>query len=526
MCGLQLLFTCATTRFVEPSQCLRARGPDEFRAGMAAHRPYRFDRLHVTGERNQGMQPSTVRDVTMMANAEVFLPPQAITSCETSLKSDCGVLMHAFSKSKGLASLSEELSALPAEFAAVWVDEHTGIVIACRDAYGVRPLYQARCIFCKNVVFASELGALARFPEYADTVVQVKPKHLTTGNCAADVVLPKPDPIPLDVAHAFASVVGARLLGCEQSSEVAVLLSGGLDSTAVAYLASMAQLPNKPKLRFFTFFHNTESPDLKWARVVASTLKVPLVEYHIKPTLEDVKETVRVVSSFDTTTVRASTMQLLAFKRMRRDFPSIKVVLCGEGADELLGGYQYFKCAPNERAAEAECDYLLENIHLYDGLRVDRTAARFGFEVRLPFLDARFIETVKKISIEERFDLDSSTTKSWFRAKLAMGLPRIPEAVLEVILGRAKDAMSDAVGASWREEVGRLAASNVLSSHTVQLEGGPTPRTAEERFYAACFVEAYPLVKKSPIPDYWKPRWINQEDEADPSATTWPCYSV
>lgn len=338
-------------------------------------------------------------------------------------------------------------------------------------------------------------------------------------------MLPKPDPIPLDVAHAFAACVNARLMGCERSSEIGVLLSGGLDSTLIAYLASMTKTKTPP-LRFFTFYHSESSPDLKWARVIAAALNVPLVEYHIRPTLGDLMETVKGISSFDTTTVRASTMQQLAFKRMRQEYPHLKVVLCGEGADELLGGYQYFKRAPSTADAAEECDRLLDEIHLFDGLRVDRTAGMYGFEVRLPFLDSAFVETVKRVPHAERFDLDSLTTKAWFRSKIASGLPRIPEAVLEVVLGRAKDAMSDAVGTSWRDDAMRLCSSSHLRKGAVAFADGPSPATDEERFYINVFKEAYPLVKHSPIPHYWQPRWIDGAARGDPSATTWACYNV
>lgn len=177
MCGLQLLCACAHCQGVEPTRSVRARGPDEFRSGLIALRPYRFDRLHVTGEGRDGMQPAYNGATAMMANAEVFAAHEVREACNSNLKSDCGLLLDLFSNCKDIDTFSVHLSKVQAEFSALWIDVTQGTVLACRDTYGVRPLYHAECSLCNQSVFASELGALAQFSMYADTVKQVPPEQ-------------------------------------------------------------------------------------------------------------------------------------------------------------------------------------------------------------------------------------------------------------------------------------------------------------------------------------------------------------
>ena len=517
MCGILLLCSCARSRGKECPKAQAHRGPDDYRTGVFRGKPYRFDRLQVTGDAVKGMQPAPDAPF-LLANAEVYSASKPIGSF--SLQSDCAKLLELVSTAPP-GEVGSALAQLTAEFAMVWQGDG-GETHAARDHYGVRPLYSATCSLCHDRAFASELLPLAQFPEYGGTADQLRPGVVSQN--LVSVPMPRAPKLHLDVAHAFACAVGARMTNCEHTSEIGVLLSGGLDSTAVAYIMSISQLKGRPPIRAFTFYHDSKSQDLKCARKVAAAIDIPLEEIHVQPTLEDVRRCIRVIGSYDTTTVRASTMQMLAFQQIRERFPAIKVVLCGEGADELLGGYQYFLATPSPAEAEAESIRLMSEIHRYDGLRVDRTAAAYGFEVRLPFLDAQFVETVRAAApATERF-AKSMLTKSWFRSKLAMGLCNIPEPVLEVIIGRSKAALSDAVGGTWIDTLKIMIARRTGSSETPPpYSDGPTPVTAEEQFYLRCFRDAFPLVQRSPIKHYWMPKW--QPGATDPSATTWACYS-
>lgn len=527
MCGIQLLCTCArgspTTFDCVP---LSWRGPDDYRTGLFDGRPYRFDRLQLTGEASGGMQPFLAEDLFMLANAEIY--NMTIEEYDSyALKSDCGALVDVVRDKANATDVAKSLSQMIAEFAVVWCNA-PGLPCAARDRYGVRPLYSAVCDQCGQRVFASELYALTGL-QYAATVDQWAPGYVydATTVWPCQVALPSAAPLQLNIPQAFAVAVGHRLTNCEHTSEIGILLSGGLDSTAIAYVAAKSHLEGQPPLRAFTFFHDENSPDLQNARSVAAALNIPLVELLVRPTLDDVQRCIAAIGSYDTTTVRAATMQFVAFTQIRERYPAIKVVLSGEGADELLGGYDYFKAAPSAADAAEECDRLLQDVHRYDGLRVDRTAASHGIEVRLPFLDAHFISTVQAAGGPEvRFPVDAQRiiSKSWFRSHIALGFSGIPEAVAEVIVGRAKAAMSDAVGASWVDTVKVLTARRVgeTTPPPQPYKDGPTPQTPEEQFYLRCFRTAYPLVQCSPIKYYWMPKW--QPTATDPSATTWECF--
>lgn len=510
MCGLIFGCNCAAA----PARALAVshRGPDAWIAGNIDGYFFAFNRLVVNGCDNYlGMQPISNVNGVLLANAEVY---KKLTTAKT----DCVILRNALETQQGFPAACAAISKLTAEFALVWRCILTGSTVVARDKYGVRPLYRAQCALCNKMSFASEASALR--VSNLKNIEQVPPGGLLIytddGSQPPTTLVLPPSPNILRSGLAFQCAVGSRLLGCPNSADgAAILLSGGLDSTAVAYAASLVKFA--PVLHAVTFYYDDQSPDLVAARAVAKELNMPLTEIKVQPTLDDACRAAQTLSTYDITTVRAGTLQLAALKELRRLKPNLKVLLAGEGADEALGGYQYFKHAPSADEAADECQRLLAQIHKFDGLRVDRAAGQFGFEVRLPFLDSAFVGQIQSVSPAVRFPpAVNGLTKAWFREELMSALPQMGPAVKAVVSGRHKDALSDACGYSWVDYLAEASSAHMPATPSPPI-GWPVPLTPEAAQYYAAYVDYFGVDSPPPIPHYWMPRWC---DAADPSART------
>jgi asparagine synthase (glutamine-hydrolysing) len=217
------------------------------------------------------------------------------------------------------------------------------------------------------------------------------------------------------------------------------MLSGGLDSSLVSAIAAK----ETNDLNTFSIgLEGSDSPDLKFAKIVANYIgsKHHEVTFTFEEGFAAIPEVIRILETYDTTTIRASTPMYLLSKWIRQN-TDIKVILSGEGSDELFGGYLYFHDAPNEIRHKEESKRLLNDIYLFDALRSDRSTAAWGLEVRVPFLDLDFTEYIlnevnnyypKRSRKIEKYKLRQAFSESNY-------LP-------DECLWRQKDAFSDAVG--------------------------------------------------------------------------------
>jgi asparagine synthase (glutamine-hydrolysing) len=223
--------------------------------------------------------------------------------------------------------------------------------------------------------------------------------------------------------------------------------------------------------------------------------------------------------------VRASIPQYLLSKKIR-EAGDVRVLLSGEGSDELFAGYQYFKNSPSAEALEIESDRLLKELYMYDNLRTDRVTAAWGLEVRVPFLDKALVEYVRNIRPEYRLP-GGKLEKLLLRESFAGWLP-------DTILFRPKEAFSDAVSSvssvsSVSVDVStsteRKTWKEVLADHIDTFVDNPEVNainapTLEAKYYRYIYNKHY---KSDLIAGYWMPRWITQSSW-DPSATTIDCY--
>lgn len=521
MCGVWGYFT---KRSLEPadfdnhqnaSSNGSQRGPD--RRIDVKGRSYHmcFHRLAIHDLSIHGDQPFSFvgKDgtyMTYMCNGEIYNWKQLIEkyNFQVHSTSDCEVIGHLMQYYN--YDIEKVVRALDGEFAIVCrVEMPTGEVYvhAARDPFGVRPLYFSES--SESVVFSSTLGGVVEMGMSGD---HVPPGSIITCNFTVDTlhcyrtkyfdIRNHLTNISNDVyKHVTSSLIGAVERRLDSERPIGFLLSGGLDSSLVVAIASKI-LGLRGKVRTFSIGMKG-SVDLKYARQVADYLGTDHMEvvFTEEEGLEAIPDVIRMLETYDITTIRASVGQYLLAKYIR-DNTNVRVILNGDGADETECGYLYFYYAPTSEDAHLECIRLLENIHKYDGLRVDRTIASHGLEARLPFLDTKFVETYLSIPCDMRVPTKSRMEKQLIREAFHT---LYPDLLPDSVMFRIKNAFSDAVSTqekSWYQMIQDFVATKFQKK--------------EADYYKELFDSHFPN-HDHVLPAYWMPQWVNA---TDPSART------
>merc|ERR1719401_3331829 len=255
-----------------------------------------------------------------------------------------------------------------------------------------------------------------------------------------------------------------------------VLLSGGLDSSLVASIMARNLPENSPWPRLHSFSIGLKgSPDLKAARNVAKFLGTIHHEYNftVQEGIDAVSDVIYHLETFDVTTIRAATPMYLMARRIRAT--GVKMVLSGEGADEIFGGYLYFHKAPNAKEFHEENVRKVGQLHLYDCLRANKAMMAWGVEARVPFLDRRFMETAMSFNTQMKMCVDEAGQKrveKWVLRK-AFDEPEPRSYLPASVLWRQKEQFSDGVGYSWID---------AIKDHADRMVTDQQLRTAEHRF--------------------------------------------
>ena len=295
--------------------------------------------------------------------------------------------------------------------------------------------------------------------------------------------------------------------------EVGSLLSGGLDSSLVAAIAARELKKVGKKLHTYSIGMDPQSLDLFRARQVAE--HIGSIHHEILFTAEEgqnaLKEMVTLLETYDVTTIRASTPMYLMSKVIAKD--GIKVVLSGEGADEIFGGYLYFAHAPSGQDFHQECIRRIGRLHTADLLRADRSTMGASVEARVPFLDKDFLETA--MSVDPEFKLiKPERCEKWILRTAFEDEDLIPEEVL----WRQKEQFSDGVGYFWVDGLKELAekvVSDELFAIREELYPHQTPLSKEAFMYREIFERIYPHPDVKKQVKRWIPKW--QDYNIDPS---------
>ena len=410
--------------------------------------------------------------------------------------SDCEVILP-LNRERG-AELVHELRGM---FAFVLVDGDTGEWLIARDPIGIIPLYTGRDAH-GTLYVASEMKALLA----CCTHVQEFPNgHVQTQSDPAPVrwyerswqsfeAVPDAPIDPAELRDALVDAVKSHLM---TDVPYGVLISGGLDSSIIAAIAARFAAERVeagdhspawwPRLHSFSIgLHG--SPDLAAARKVAAHLGTAHHElvYTFDEGLDALRDVIWHIESYDVTSIRASTPMYLMARRIKA--MGVKMVLSGEGADELFGGYLYFHKAPDARQFHEETVRKLDRLHQFDCLRANKSMAAWGVEARVPFLDQEFLDVAMRLNPEAKRPTGGKMEKHILREAFEDMLPAS-------VAWRQKEQFSDGVGYSWIDSLKAWAAAQVTDEQMASAAYRfpiHTPDTKEGYLYRTIFEQHFP----------------------------------
>ncbi|ORZ11692.1 asparagine synthase [Lobosporangium transversale] len=529
----------AEIALLETSIKLRHRGPDWNGCTVAGKHILCHERLAIVGVES-GAQPLTNDDESLIlsVNGEIYnhkalrkLCPPTPTSRHSQIykQMDTDVVKH-----------------LDGMFSWILLDTKKNRILAARDPIGITTLYQGWSSKQPGTIyFASELKALN---EECDRIIAFPPGHIFDSETGKTTRYFEPTwwdgenipSAPVDyklLRETLEKAVRKRLM-----SEVpyGVLLSGGLDSSLIASIAARetqkiihGQVPlnrdgddvdesavaSWPRLHSFSIGLEG-SPDLAAARIAADFLKTVHHEYTftVQDGLDAIADVVYHLETYDVTTIRASTPMYMLSRKIKA--MGVKMVLSGEGADEIFGGYLYFHAAPSAADLHKETVSRVKNLHYADCLRANKSTMAWGVEARVPFLDKAFLEVAMNIDPQEKVSVKGRMEKYILRKAFdtkddPTAQPYLPDS----ILWRQKEQFSDGVGYSWIDTLKELSLTKVSDEAFAKAsERWPkdTPQTKEAYWYRDIFEQWFPqeACTESVV------RWIPREDwgcPADPS---------
>jgi asparagine synthase (glutamine-hydrolysing) len=534
MCGIWFTLKAAgftTTQALAYVKKLEQRGPEYTALNDISGVLLGFTRLAINGLTPLGHQPFLQSNTATVCNGEIYNYKELAARWNLNLPegtSDCAIIPH-------LATHllpTELVRTLDGVFAFAHVNTQTNQLLVARDPYGVRPLFEAQyadgsTIWSSEIkAFPADYTEIQAFPPGTWKLYDTKTGKLINEHKYHEVPHVKlaafgfPTGLSLAKAalhDAVTSAVKKRLLS---DRPIGALLSGGLDSSLIAAIAARELKLNNKKLHTFSI-GMPGSTDLMYAKMVAEFIKSEHHEVVVSPEdfLNAIPQVVHDIESYDITTVRASVGNWLIGKYIKEK-TDIKVVFNGDGSDEIGGGYLYFYKAPSDEAFEAESERLLNEIHLYDVLRSDRSMAAHGLEARTPFLDKNVVATWRSIATYlRRPKVLNAEGRGAMIEKFILRETFVHDHYLPLdVLMRKKEAFSDGVSSttdSWYLKTSEYAKTLEQSQQTYTHN---PPTTDEARWYRQLFVQNYGDKAATLIPRMWLPRWIM--GATDPSART------
>ena len=507
MCGIVAIFhveeqtQALRDKALRMSQKIRHRGPDWSGIYCGGHAILAHERLSIV-DPESGQQPlySPDRRQVLAVNGEIYnhkdLREHYKDQYQFQTGSDCEVIL-ALYRDRGINFL-EELNGI---FAFALYDETRDEFLIARDPIGVIPLYIGYDADGK-VYVASELKALEGQCDHYEPFL---PGHYYWSGEGKMHRYYHRDWMDYDQVKDNKASVAAIHDGLEAAvrrqlmSDVpyGVLLSGGLDSSIISAVAEKyadMRIEDDSKTKaYWPRLHSFAvglkgAPDLAKARLVADHIGTVHheINYTIQEGLDAIRDVIYFIETYDVTTVRASTpMYLLA--RVIKSM-GIKMVLSGEGADEIFGGYLYFHKAPDARAFHEETVRKLSKLYLYDCLRANKSLAAWGVEGRVPFLDKEFLDIAMRTNPEAKLCPGMMMEKKILRQAFADMLP-------DEVAWRQKEQFSDGVGYSWIDTLKAVTAAAVTDeqmAHAAERFPINTPQNKEEYYYRSIFAEHFP----------------------------------
>jgi asparagine synthase (glutamine-hydrolysing) len=466
-----------------------------------------FHRLSIIDKTSDSHQPFMVTkgDSTflLVCNGEIYNYREIREkyNLDEKKKSDCFVLLQLFLKYHDNLDFFYKLfeREIRGEFAFVLYEIKEKRIlqkIIGRDMIGIRPLY---CSIDYNVI-CSELKGISKYP---NQIIEFPPGTIWNNQKIHNFkwvynVIPKQLSDENHLQNIRDCVINSIKIRLQSDRPIAFLLSGGVDSSLVCALSS--KLLNQQIHTFCIGFKN-EGTDFEYARMVAEKINSIHTEIYMthQEAIDVIPNVIDCVETWDTTTIRASVGQYLACKYISEN-TDFKVLLVGEGPDEICSSYLFNWNCPNEHELHETAKEYVKNIHYYDVKRVDKCISKYGLEARVPLLDPLFIEKYWQIPSIYRHPKNKGIEKWWLR-KAFESMDLLPEKVL----WRKKEAFSDGLSSkknSWHKILQKNYNGNEISN------------------YISIFNSLFPQ-RQNLIPAYWQPKWTGKHQSYnDPSART------
>ena len=540
MCGIVCAFDLKSSssklrpQILKMSKKVRHRGPDWSGIYSDKNSIIAHERLAIV-DPTSGQQPLFSDDGSLIlaVNGEIYnheeLRVKYVNDYPFKTKSDCEVIIPLYKK-MGLDFINH----LNGIFAFTLYNKNTNDYIVARDHMGIIPLYMG---WDKNGTFfvASELKSLEGV---CGKIQLFPPGHYLTNKDNSPVKWYNKDWFIYenvknnqtsieDLHDALSNAVHRQLMS---DVPYGVLLSGGLDSSITSALAKKfaskriesddKQSAWWPQLHSFSVGLEG-SPDLKAAKLVAD--HIGTIHHEIKFTIQEgldaIREVIYHLETYDVTTVRASTPMFLMARAIKS--LGIKMVLSGEGADELFGGYLYFHKAPSAKDFHDETVRKLNKLHQYDCLRANKSLAAWGIEGRVPFLDKEFIDVAMRLNPKDKMITSKRMEKWVLRKAFESYLPKS-------VAWRQKEQFSDGVGYGWIDTLKKTVEKNISNKMIKNAHfrfPKQTPQNKEEFYYREIFEEHFPsdgaalsvpsvpsVACSTPIALEWDEAFKNQND--------------
>jgi len=487
-----------------------------------------FHRLSIVNSSENGNQPFVyhhkLQKIILLCNGEIYNHKELIEKYNlSSTGSDCHCIIELYLK----FGIHKTLEVIQNEYAFILIDINEYVnsykIYCSRDRFGIRPLFYS--FQDDTFIASSELKSVNPF--YTGNVFP--PRQYCVLNNLQNIqffkyygldqfpynnhMISDSSEISEKIRNILTNSVKDRLQA-DENIQIGCLLSGGLDSSLISAICSKIMKTNGVKLRTFSIgFKNSE--DLKYAKLVSEYIDSEHTEVLITPqdALDQIDNIIYTLETYDITTIRASIFQYLICKYIKEN-TNIKVLLVGDGSDELFNGYKYNYFNDDPIKAHYDTIDLLNNIHYYDVLRCDRGVSSNGLECRAPFLSTELVEYILKIDPNLRMPNNHKIEKFILREAFK------DEFILPYnVLFRKKEAFSDGVSDStsdkyWFEIIKEYVENKEFISKKYE---HLSPISKESEYYRYMFEIMFPK-NEMILQKYWMPKFV--ENKTDPSAKT------
>lgn len=554
MCGIWGYFLKKEKRSKQPLDLyghfasVKHRGPDRSDL-IEFNEPWSFflgfHRLAIRDRSTRGDQPYHFEDedriVYTMCNGEIYEYEKLVEKYQIPMSStcDCEVIPHIYMK-YGAEQLVQDIKGGEFALLIVEIEKKTKkLTLYCAtDPCSVRPVFfsESDTGFC----FSSELiglmpgdlvkrvdqGTLMKIEMYDDGLILKSEQKYCHFPDKAFIDRLVDDPFTPEYLDPILDHLGKVLVHCVEKMipadrPIGALLSGGFDSSTVVALIARKFKQEGRTLKTFSIGMpgGTDEP---FARMVSDHCHTDHTHFSVdyQELLSTLEGAPSIIGTYDITTNRASTPQIVLSGKIRKS-TDIKVLVVGDGSDEVTGGYMEFHNAPSTDEYHQGIYKRVTQIHEYDGLRTDRSIAHWGMEARCPFLQEQFVREF--MSIDARLRMPHNGIEKWLIRKVVERLNVLPP----IIVWRPKEAFSDAISSkekSWYQIVQEHFAEKIdIELSQIHDPTYLTPKTPEQFYYRKTFETSHGSSKIYTVPAFWMPMW--NKGATDPSARTLEVYA-